>query len=83
MSKTPALPADVAEVHRRALAAQRLARYDHNAAALVPLLRAVAARLEVGAIGENDAARLRKEAELLARCLPPEMPVYPEADHPD
>ena len=49
----------------------------------MPLLRAVAARLEVGTIGPDDAARLRKEAELLARCLPPEMPVYPEADHPD
>jgi hypothetical protein len=40
-------------------------------------LRAVASRIEAGAVAAADAARLRQEAERLARCLPADLPVYP------
>lgn len=78
-----ALTLDAGEAHRRAAAMSRLAAYDREVAALVTCLRAVAARLEVGEIGPDDAARLRKEAECLARRLPSSVPLYPTADPDD
>ncbi len=77
MTKPTPAPDPVAD-RRRQLAAQRLARYDHEAAVLVAYLRAVASRIEAGAVAAADAARLRQEAEHLARCLPPDLPVYPQ-----
>lgn len=76
MSKPPAPVPDAVD-RRRQLDAQRLARYDHEVAVLVAFLRAVASRIEASAVADTDAARLRQEAERLARCLPADLPVYP------
>ena len=70
----PLLPTDAARDLSRQVAAQRLAAYDAQAAALVPFLRALADRL--GAT--PDADRLRREAHLLSLRLPPDLPLYPE-----
>lgn len=72
------LPPDTGRDLRRQQDAQRLARYDHDLAALVPFLRALADRLDRGEATPADVDRLRSEAHLLARCLPPDLPLYPE-----
>ena len=54
MKPTPPAP-DPAVERRRQLAAQRLARYDHEAAVLVAYLRAVASRIEAGTVADTDA----------------------------
>lgn len=77
------LTPDNARDHRRHAEALRLSTYDHNAAALVAYLRALADRIEAGAADHADVDRLHREAHLLSRCLPPEMPTHPpDPRHP-
>lgn len=71
------LTPDNARDHRRQADANRLLTYDRNAAALVAMLNAVASRIETGEADETDVDRLRREAHLLSRCLPPDVPVLP------
>lgn len=71
------LTPDNARDHRRHAEAMRLSTYDKNVAALVAYLRTVADRIEAGDADETDVARLRREAHLLSRCLPPDLPIYP------
>lgn len=77
MSGRPVLTPDNARDHRRHADAMRLSTYDKNAAALVAYLDVVASRIETGEADETDVARLRREAHLLSRCLPPDLPIYP------
>jgi hypothetical protein len=79
----PVLPPDAAQAHRLAADAQRLQRYDHNAAALVPFLTTLAARIDAGTATPEDAARLVREADLLRRTLPADLPVYGDATRED
>lgn len=74
----PVLTPDHARDHRRHADALRLSTYDKNTAALVAMLNAVASRIEAGEVDGTDAATLRREAHLLSRCLPPDVPIYPD-----
>lgn len=71
------LTPDNARDHRRQADANRLLTYDQNAAALVAYLRALADRIATGAADLADVDRLHREASLLSRCLPPDMPILP------
>ena len=79
----PVLPPDAAPAHRRAAANERLLRYDHLAAGLVPFLTTLAARIDAGTATPDDAARLVREADLLRRTLPADLPVYGDATRED
>ena len=76
MSGRPVLTPDNARDHRRHAEALRLSTYDKNAAALVAYLRALADRIKTGAADHADVDRLLREAHLLSRCLPPDVPIY-------
>lgn len=74
----PVLTPDNARDHRRHAEALRLSTYDKNAAALVAYLRALASRIETGNADLTDVDRLHREAHLLSRCLPPDVPTHPD-----
>lgn len=76
--KTPkVLPEETGRDWRRQADAQRLDRLDRHLAALVPFLRAVADRIEEEEVTDADVTRLRLEAHLLSREIPPDLPMLP------
>lgn len=73
----PVLTEDNAAAHRRAVAQDRLQRYDYAAAALVPFLVAMADRVRLGVATAEDVDRIILEATTFQRILPGDVPAYP------